>query len=77
MTLKFYTSVNRVKTKCQKVFGAYSTVCRSYKGKTGMEGLFASPHPILNRVKSKFKWASNKYNVIWDESTIKIVSKAM
>ena len=34
----------RVKTKSQKVLGAYSYFCRSYRGKTGREGLFASPN---------------------------------
>ena len=39
-----------IKTKSQKVLGANSYVCRSYRGKTSMGGLFAPP-PILNRVK--------------------------
>ena len=30
----------KVKTKSQKVFGANSYVCRSYRGKTGRGGLF-------------------------------------
>ena len=36
----------KVKTKSQKVLGASSYVCRSYRGKTGRGGcvLFASPH---------------------------------
>ena len=40
----------RVKTKSQRVLGANSYVCRSYRGKPGRGGLFAPP-PILNRVK--------------------------
>ena len=34
MALKFYTNVaKRVRTKSQKVLGAYSNICRSYRGK--------------------------------------------
>ena len=38
----------RVKTKSQKVLGANSYVCRSYRGKTGMgggRGICPPPHP--------------------------------
>ena len=41
-----------VKTKSQKVLGANSYLCRSYRGKTGRlsgRGAFWGP-PILNRV---------------------------
>ena len=41
----------RVKTKSQKVLGANSYVCRSYRRKTGTVGGGASPPRILNRVK--------------------------
>ena len=41
----------RVKTKSQKVLGAKSYVCRSYRGKTGRGGAFSPPR-ILNRVNS-------------------------
>ena len=40
----------RVKTKTQKVFGANSYVCRSYRGTTDRVGCFAPLLPILNRV---------------------------
>ena len=40
-TLKFYTKI--VKNKNQKVLGANSNVCRSYRGKT-CRGVFLSPH---------------------------------
>ena len=52
--LKFCTSVARVKTKSQKIFGAKSNVCRSYRGKTG-RGAFLHPPPliIMNRVKTE------------------------
>ena len=33
----------RVKIKCQKVLGANSYVCRSYRGKTRRGGLFGHP----------------------------------
>ena len=47
----------RVKTKSQKVFGANSYVCRSYREKMAVGGFFgldAPPPPILNRVNGKF-----------------------
>ena len=50
---KFCNSVaNWLKTKIQKVLGANSYVCRSYRGKTGRRGLFVPPlpSPILKRV---------------------------
>ena len=34
---------NWLKTKIQKVLGANSYVCRSYRGKTGRRGLFVPP----------------------------------
>ena len=43
-----HQSVKKVKTKSQKVLGANSYVCRTYRGKTGM-GAFLPP--IQNRVK--------------------------
>ena len=43
----------RVVTKSQKIFGANSYVCRSYRGKFGRWGLLAPL--IMNRVKVKLK----------------------
>ena len=48
MTLKFYITVARVKTKSQNFLGVNSFVCRSYREKLA-GGLFV-PTPILNRV---------------------------
>ena len=45
-----HQSAKRAKTKSQKVLKINSYVCRSYRGKTGREGLFGFS-PILNRVK--------------------------
>ena len=42
-----HQSVKRFKTKSQKVLGAHSYVCRSYRGRTGRETFLP---PILNRV---------------------------
>ena len=44
----------RVKTKSQKILGAKSYVCRSYRAKTG-KGWMGLP-PILNRVNSGIKY---------------------
>ena len=51
--LKFYTSVERIKTKSQKVLGANLYLCKSYSGKTGEKGRVGEggrflPPPILN-----------------------------
>ena len=52
--LKCYTILHQcgktVKTKTQKVLGANSYVCRSYRGKTG-KGTFLPPPSILKKVK--------------------------
>ena len=56
----------RVKTKSQKVFGANSYVCRSYRGKTGRGmGSFCPPIPILNRV--------NTYSIIMPKHFLYLV----
>ena len=47
-----HQSVERFKTKSQKVLGANSHVCRSYRGRPG-RGAFLPP-PILNRVKKQY-----------------------
>ena len=47
----------KVKTKSQKVLGANSYICRSYRGKTGRWFFLVSPPPlplILKRVKIYF-----------------------
>ena len=49
----------RVKTKSQKVLGANSYVCRSYRGKTGTEGVKKAREPsIFVSSNSCRSWAS-------------------
>ena len=48
LMLDINCDVKRVKTNSQKVLGANSYVCRSYRGKTSRGGLFVAL--ILNRV---------------------------
>ena len=52
MALKFYNSAVKDKTRSQKVLGASSWVCRSYRGKTDREGRMGRGElsPILSRV---------------------------
>ena len=67
-----HQSVERVKTKSQKVLGPNFYVCRSYRGKTGRGvevgggggggGGFLSPL-ILNRVKFEYLGAALKYKI--------------
>ena len=45
-----HQSVRGIEAKSQKVLGANTYVCRSYRGKTGRVVFLASLPPILNRV---------------------------
>ena len=62
----------RAKTKSQKVLGANSYDCRSYRGKSGRGGLFA-PHPFpswiglseINRLSKQINSLLSKGMKLW------------
>ena len=50
------------KTKSQKLLGANSYVCRSYRGKTDREAFLLLPPPRQSRIGLRLRWPANARN---------------